>query len=473
MNSTPSSWSAAGALRSGAPSYGLNACGDRAASSSTGRRARAAFASGVAGRRPARVARRSRTSRARGGTPVMFSIAVNSGMRSARRGRCRHDVPFGRRCGCPSRGSSSSAAVHPYGAPTKSRSCQGRRSRRGTALSWVHGRVRSCCLSAQRMGLVRARRGTFRRRDTSHQTGRGRRRRGHLGRSALSSVRRPPSRHSCSAARQRSKSSLRQRSRLMVAVGFGGGLAPVLLVLALARTPAGTVSLFFNLELARPRSSPVPSSKSTSVAVPGSGSSSSCWRRDPRRHLGSGSRGRRMLVAPPACAGASTTPSPPASTATARHRSRSPRASSPVRSTSSWASGSRRPRAGSSSLPSRSGRSATACRSPCGSPAPDSSAPHGSSHLRPRPVHRSAPRVADQRRPPHVDDPRRVHGVARRRPRRGQPAHHRQRPHPRSSSSTRTRSTPSDPDRWALWLMVMLPFGCGGCRGRSGGCGRA
>lgn len=34
-----------------------------------------------------------------------------------------------------------------------------------------------------------------------------------------------------------------------MAVGFGGGLAPVLLVLALDRTPAGTVSLFLNLEL--------------------------------------------------------------------------------------------------------------------------------------------------------------------------------------------------------------------------------
>jgi len=41
----------------------------------------------------------------------------------------------------------------------------------------------------------------------------------------------------------------RQRARLMLAVGFGGGLAPVLLVLALDRTPAGTVSLFLNLEL--------------------------------------------------------------------------------------------------------------------------------------------------------------------------------------------------------------------------------
>jgi drug/metabolite transporter (DMT)-like permease len=36
---------------------------------------------------------------------------------------------------------------------------------------------------------------------------------------------------------------------LFVAVGFGGGVAPVLLVLALHRTSAGTVSLFLNLEL--------------------------------------------------------------------------------------------------------------------------------------------------------------------------------------------------------------------------------
>ena len=42
---------------------------------------------------------------------------------------------------------------------------------------------------------------------------------------------------------------IRQRSRLLMAVAFGGGLAPVLLVLALDRTPAGTVSLFLNLEL--------------------------------------------------------------------------------------------------------------------------------------------------------------------------------------------------------------------------------
>lgn len=41
----------------------------------------------------------------------------------------------------------------------------------------------------------------------------------------------------------------KQRSRLLLAVGVGGGLAPVLLVLALDRTPAGTVSLFLNLEL--------------------------------------------------------------------------------------------------------------------------------------------------------------------------------------------------------------------------------
>jgi len=48
---------------------------------------------------------------------------------------------------------------------------------------------------------------------------------------------------------ERSVASLRQRSRLLIAVAFGGGLAPVLLVLALDRTPAGTVSLFLNLEL--------------------------------------------------------------------------------------------------------------------------------------------------------------------------------------------------------------------------------
>ena len=48
---------------------------------------------------------------------------------------------------------------------------------------------------------------------------------------------------------QRSTATSRQRARLFVAVGFGGGLAPVLLVLALHRTPAGTISLFLNLEL--------------------------------------------------------------------------------------------------------------------------------------------------------------------------------------------------------------------------------
>ena len=47
----------------------------------------------------------------------------------------------------------------------------------------------------------------------------------------------------------RAVATLRQRSRLLLAVGFGGGLAPVLLVLALDRTPADTVSLFLNLEL--------------------------------------------------------------------------------------------------------------------------------------------------------------------------------------------------------------------------------
>ena len=40
-----------------------------------------------------------------------------------------------------------------------------------------------------------------------------------------------------------------QRSRLMLPVMVGGGLAPVLLVLALDRTPAATVSLLLNLEL--------------------------------------------------------------------------------------------------------------------------------------------------------------------------------------------------------------------------------
>ncbi|HEY4334009.1 MAG TPA: DMT family transporter, partial [Ilumatobacteraceae bacterium] len=40
-----------------------------------------------------------------------------------------------------------------------------------------------------------------------------------------------------------------QRGRLMLAVVVGGGVAPVLLVLALDRTPAGTVALLLNLEL--------------------------------------------------------------------------------------------------------------------------------------------------------------------------------------------------------------------------------
>ena len=48
---------------------------------------------------------------------------------------------------------------------------------------------------------------------------------------------------------ERSVGTARQRSQLLLAVVFGGGLAPVLLVLALARTPAGTVSLLLNLEL--------------------------------------------------------------------------------------------------------------------------------------------------------------------------------------------------------------------------------
>jgi len=48
---------------------------------------------------------------------------------------------------------------------------------------------------------------------------------------------------------QRPVASARQRSRLLTAVAFGGGLAPILLILALDRTGAATVSLFLNLEL--------------------------------------------------------------------------------------------------------------------------------------------------------------------------------------------------------------------------------
>jgi drug/metabolite transporter (DMT)-like permease len=48
---------------------------------------------------------------------------------------------------------------------------------------------------------------------------------------------------------QRSMAGARQRVRLLLAVALGGGLAPILLALALVRTPAGTVSLFLNLEL--------------------------------------------------------------------------------------------------------------------------------------------------------------------------------------------------------------------------------
>ena len=48
---------------------------------------------------------------------------------------------------------------------------------------------------------------------------------------------------------QRSTVAGAQRVRLLLAVVLGGGLAPVLLVLALDRTPAGTVSLLLNLEL--------------------------------------------------------------------------------------------------------------------------------------------------------------------------------------------------------------------------------
>ena len=49
--------------------------------------------------------------------------------------------------------------------------------------------------------------------------------------------------------RRRSTPAGSQRSRLAVAVVLGGGIAPVLLLLALDRTPAGTVSLLLNLEL--------------------------------------------------------------------------------------------------------------------------------------------------------------------------------------------------------------------------------
>ena len=48
---------------------------------------------------------------------------------------------------------------------------------------------------------------------------------------------------------QRAPHTGSQRTMLALAVAFGGGIAPVLLVLALHRTPAGTVSLLLNLEL--------------------------------------------------------------------------------------------------------------------------------------------------------------------------------------------------------------------------------
>lgn len=48
---------------------------------------------------------------------------------------------------------------------------------------------------------------------------------------------------------RRATVTFRQRSRLLLAVGLGGGVAPILLVLALDRTPGGTVSLLLNLEL--------------------------------------------------------------------------------------------------------------------------------------------------------------------------------------------------------------------------------
>ncbi len=48
---------------------------------------------------------------------------------------------------------------------------------------------------------------------------------------------------------RRPVNTAKQRGRLMLAVVVGGGVAPVLLVLALDRTPAGTVALLLNLEL--------------------------------------------------------------------------------------------------------------------------------------------------------------------------------------------------------------------------------
>ena len=47
----------------------------------------------------------------------------------------------------------------------------------------------------------------------------------------------------------RKSANAQQRSRLLLAVVVGGGVAPVLLVLALDRTTAGTVALLLNLEL--------------------------------------------------------------------------------------------------------------------------------------------------------------------------------------------------------------------------------
>lgn len=130
---------------------------------------------------------------------------------------------------------------------------------------------------------------------------------------------------------QRSTSTGRQRARLFLAVGFGGGLAPVLLVLALNRTPAGTVSLFLNLELV-----------ATAVIA----------RVFLQEHIGrraglgivivvlgglilagtssAGLATGVLLVAATCVCWGSTMPLPPASTAIPHHRSPSSRASSPA-----------------------------------------------------------------------------------------------------------------------------------------------
>lgn len=75
---------------------------------------------------------------------------------------------------------------------------------------------------------------------------------------------------------QRSTATNSQRAPTAAGRRFGEGLAPVLLVLALDRTPAGTVSLFLNLELVATAVIARVFSKNTSAAAQASGSSSSC-----------------------------------------------------------------------------------------------------------------------------------------------------------------------------------------------------